>query len=103
MWTAFLDSDWTTDLGSNPVGGEMQKWLSTVSVLLVIGGLVLTAASETVGNIVVLVGGLAQVWVGLALWTNPSLSSGLGHPRVWAAVFLVVGASFVVESAITLA
>ena len=80
----------------------MQKWLLPVSVLLVIGGLVLTAASETIGNIVVLVGGLGQVGGGLALWTNPSPSSGLGHPRVWAAVFLVVGASFVVESAVAL-
>jgi hypothetical protein len=83
------------------VGGATLRWLIWVSVLLIIGGLILTVASETIGNIVVLVGGLGQVWGGVALWTNPSLSD-LHRPRVWAAIYFVLGASFVVQSVLAL-
>jgi hypothetical protein len=79
----------------------MPRWLLGVSVLLIIGGLVLTTASATTGNILVLVGGLAQVWAGAAVWTNPSVSN-LGHPRVWAAIFFALGVSFVVQSVLAL-
>lgn len=83
------------------MGGATLNWLIRVSVLLIIGGLILTVASETIGNVVVLVGGLGQMWGGAALWTNPSLST-LGRPRVWAAIFFVLGASFVVQSVVEL-
>jgi hypothetical protein len=79
----------------------MPRWLLGVSVLLIIGGLVLTTASETTGNILVLVGGLAQMWAGVAVWTNPSVSN-LSHPRVWAAIFFALGVSFVVQSVLAL-
>lgn len=81
----------------------MPKWLVWLPAILITVGLLLTAASDTAGNIVVLVGGLGLVWVGLTLWTNPSLfSGGPGNPRLWAALLIALGVSFAVTSVIAL-
>jgi hypothetical protein len=95
--------------------GGMPRWLQTVRglpLVLIGAGLLLTAASETIGNIVVLVGGLGLAGVALALWANPGSFRddkglfGLGSrrsPQVMAAIMIVLGLSFVVTSALRLA
>jgi hypothetical protein len=84
------------------MGSASARWIIRVSVLLVISGLLLTATSERIGNLVILVGGIGQVWGAVEIWTNPG-PSGLSHPRVWAGIFLALGVSFIVPSAIFLA
>src|SRR3954470_21648181 len=69
----------------------MPKWLVWLPAILITVGLLLTAASDTAGNIVVLVGGLGLVWVGLTGWPDaldksqpllrrPRQSSAMGSP-----------------------
>ena len=91
------------------------RWLQSVRwlpLVLVVAGVVVAAASETAGSVLVLTGALGQVGIAAVLWSNPGLFSndlglfGFGSrrsPRATAAILIAISVFLIVLSIARLA
>ncbi len=73
--------------------------LAWAPIVLVLGGIALSSASETAGSILILIGALCQIGLAYAMWTGVyGTTSATGRPRVWAGLLFAVAVFLAVSS-----
>ena len=73
--------------------------LAWAPVVLVIGGVAVSGASQTAGSILILIGALCQIGLAYGLWTGVyGTTSATGRPRVWAGLLFAVAVFLAVSS-----
>ena len=87
-------------VGCGPMRDQRRLQLVTWAPLVtVLGGVAVMGASETAGNILILIGALCQMGVAYGMWTGVyGARSAMGSARVWAGVLFAVAVILAVSS-----